>query len=789
MVNFFTTFTVADGLADNIVKALEVDRRGRLWVGTENGLTVINKIKLSSFFETGEKKGLEFKTYRVPDGLAYNLVMSIYEDSQQDMWIGTANGLSLLKGDKFTTYRQADGLSNNVIHAICEDRDNNLWLATEKGLNRFRDGRFDCLNIIDGLSDNSLLSLFEDREGNLWIGTSGKGANLIHDTKFHFYNVQGGMSENSIRAVFQDSQGMLWAGTNGGGLNRISSTGHVTTYSTKHGLNSNFVNSTWGNGTGQLWIGTSYGLNLLREGKFYRLLPEGGGLPSSPVPSIISIFEDSEKISWFGTYGMGLYFYKDEHFFHVAAGARLGNNFVLSIAEDKTGNIWIGTNNGLTRIDKGDGSVEDLFNEENYKTYTQADGLSNDTIYDIYVDDKNVLWLGTNGGGLIRFEREKFTAYRTESGLSSDVVYRILEDKNGKLWMSSNKGIFTVAKRDLYLYSKGEIFPVPSLHFQEDDGLLTSVCSGGFQPAGWKGKDGCLYFPTNRGIAVINPAEVKYNTVVPPVLIEQVLVDGEEIDFQLQEKLPAGTEKIQFRFNALSFTAPQKVRFSYRLIGKDRNWHETPSREPVEYEGLGPGKYKFQVIAGNNDNTWNYKGVTYSFSIKRHLYQQYWFRLLVLFVVSLTGLLTYRLYRHRVKDEKYKSSTLENWQSKHYLQKLIDIMNKEEPYRDPEITVEKLSKKVGISEKHLSQVLNERLQENFNQFINKYRIEEAKRMIVDPKQKDFVLLKIAYEVGFNSKSAFNAAFKKFTGMSPTEFRKANPTTRPKKNIGNGSNPT
>jgi AraC-like DNA-binding protein len=145
----------------------------------------------------------------------------------------------------------------------------------------------------------------------------------------------------------------------------------------------------------------------------------------------------------------------------------------------------------------------------------------------------------------------------------------------------------------------------------------------------------------------------------------------------------------------------------------------------------------------------------------------------VLFLLLFFLVFSYRYRKNREKKGKYSASTLESWKSQHYLQKLLSLMEKEKPYRDPEITVEKLSNMLDISEKHLSQILNERLQLNFNNFVNKYRVEEAQKKILDPKEKDFVILKIAYDVGFNSKSAFNAAFKKFTQMSPSEFRKIN----------------
>jgi ligand-binding sensor domain-containing protein/AraC-like DNA-binding protein len=759
--NIFKTYTVKDGLADNIVKVVLEDSSKKLWIGTENGLTVMDKSKTRPVF----------KTFHVQDGLADNVVTAIFEDSKKNLWIGTENGLNRKSNGRFYSYtRTADYLTNNIVHAIHEDKDKNLWIATERGLLRMQGDKVERLTLSGGLSDNSLLTICEDREGNLWVGTSGKGVNMLHNSKFILYTVKEGLSEDTIKAIYEDENGSLWVGTNGGGLNRIRN-GKFRTYTTRNGLNSDFVNSVWGNGKGKLWIGTTRGLNLYENGVFTRLLPDRGN--DALTPTVTSIYEDIEKNLWVGTFGVGLYLQKEGNFYRISAGRGLENNFVLSLAEDNDGNIWVGTNNGLTRISRGGGTVEDIFAEENHKTYSLKDGLSDDMIYDIYIDGDGVLWIGTNGGGLNRLKNDTITVYNSDVGLFSEVIYRILEDGNGNLWMSSNKGIFKTAKQDLDKFAAGEIASIHCMYFQEDDGLLSSVCAGGFQPAGWKGKDGILYFPTNRGIAAINPEKLKINEVKPPVIIEKVAADGVNIDIKNISRLPAGTRDVEFNFTALSFTAPKKVKFSYQLSGYENRWHETANRDPVVYKGLTPGRYKFKVFACNNDNIWNYKGATYSFSIKYKFFQEIRFQFLFIFLLLFLLVFIYRYRKNKGKREKYSASTLESWKSQRYLQKILNLMEEEKPYRDPEITVEKLSKLLAVSEKHLSQILNENLQLNFNNFINKYRVEEAQRKIVDPKEKDFVILKIAYDVGFNSKSAFNAAFKKFTLMSPSEYRKIN----------------
>lgn len=758
--NIFKTYTVNEGLADNIVKVVYEDSAGKLWVGTEQGLSVATFVKGKALF----------KTFQVEDGLMGNVIISIFEDSGKNLWIGTANGLNRRTKGKFYGYSREAFLRDNMIREVYEDKDKNLWIATDRGLKRLRGNQIESLTLVDGLSDNSLLAICEDREGNLWIGTSGKGVNKLHDSKFTFYTAAEGLSGNTVTAIYEDEKGRLWAGTNGGGLNRVAN-GKIRTYTTRNGLKSDFVNSVWGNGRGRIWVGTGGGLCLFENGVFHGLLPDRGN--DAITPTVMSIFEDIEKNLWVGTLGVGLYLYKEGIFYRISAGRGLENNFVTVVTGDKKGYIWVGTNDGLSRISRGDGSVEDIFNEKNYKTYSIADGLSSDMVTDVYIDKDDTMWIGTNGGGLNRFQNDTFTVYNSDSGLFSDVVYRVIEDDTGNLWMSSNKGVFFTKKKDLETFSRGDISRVHCVYFQEDDGLISSVCSGGFQPAGWRGKNGILYFPTNRGIAVINPADIKYNEVRPPVIIEKVVVDGVNAVGKNNVKLPAGTKEIAFHFTALSFTAPREVVFNYQLVNYDKDWHETRSRDGVVYRGLAPGEYKFRVIACNNDNAWNYKGAAFSFSIKYKLIRKIWFQFLVIFLLLFSLVFFFRYYKNKEKKGKYSASTLESWESQRYLRKLLTLMEEEKPHLDPEITVEKLSKQLEISEKYLSQILNERLQVNFNNFINKYRVEEAQVKILDPKEMDFVILKIAYDVGFNSKSAFNAAFKKFTKMSPSEYRRLN----------------
>lgn len=743
--NKIKTFTNEDGLSDNTIFTICEDKQGKLWIGTENGLNC--------------KEGSKFTVYKTGDGIADNTITSIFKDSKNILWIGTLNGLTSLKEQKFKTYTTKNGLLSNLIHSIYEDKDQNLWVATDRGLNRIYNNKIDRFTTKDGLSDNCVMTLFEDRENNLWIGTSGGGLNILHNGKFLSYTTEEGLSSNFIKPLYEDNKGNLWVGTNGGGLNKIRD-GIIKSYTTDHGLISNFINSIYGDSKGNLWIGTNRGINLYKNGKFITLESNNKTIKKS----VISLYEDHSGNIWIGTYGGGLHLYKNGVIRTFDKNRGLSNNFVLSITEDKNGSLWIGTNRGLNRL-----------KNNRFKTYAQNEGLSNDTIYDIYIDRSGTLWIGTNGGGLNRFKNEKFTSYTTEHGLFNNVIYRIIPDNRGNIWMSSNNGIFMISKKELNQFAEGKISYLNCKHFHESDGMKSSVCSGGFQPAGWKTKNGKLNFPTIKGVATINPEKITFNKKEPPVIINKVTIDGISKEFNKNLTLSARTKKIGIYFTAISFTAPVKIRFSYRLFGYKKKWTETNSRDKIDYSNLPSGNYKFKIIACNNDRVWNYRGTSFSFTIKPKIFQTFWFYLIVAASLSLFFFWIYHLSESRLKKRaeerrKYKKSTLTPGRSNLYKQKLLELMEQEKLYIDEEITLEKLAERLTISKKHLSQIINEQLNQNFKNFINKYRVEEAKEKLLDPKEIDFVLLKIAFDVGFNSKSVFNSAFKKFTKMSPSEYR-------------------
>lgn len=652
----FTLFTTSEGLPSNTIQAVYEDREGNLWVATANGLGLFKSGGITTFtsqqrlvggsiqalfedaegalwiatpYGVGRLKDGKFANYTVRDGLGSNSVRAIQQDQNGRLWFGSLGGLTSFSGGRFTTYTTRDGLPSDRIIALHAGRDGDLLVGTAGGLCRMIDGRFTRLNPGDALSTSTILSLLEDLEGNLWIGTESGGVNLLKDTKFTTYTVRNGLSNDLVKSIYGDQQGNTWIGTDGGGLNLLKD-GKLSVYTTRDGLSSNVVLALFGDDAGNLWAGTPDGLNRFSRGKFTNYTA-ADGLANNDVRSIHG---DHRGNLWIGTRG-GLTRIKDGVFRTFTEVDGLPNDLIATLYEDSKGNLWIGTFGGLGK----------LTNEE-FTTFTNKDGLSSDAVISLYEDSDGTLWIGTNGGGLNRLKDGKLTAYTTRDGLLDDVVYRILEDGENNLWLSCRKGIFQIGKKALDEFASGKSASIAPVAYGTADGMMTRECSGGGDPAGWRGSDGKLWFPTIKGVAMIDPGRMKTNAQAPPVVIEQIRVNDQAISLNDRVELPPGTSRLDLYYTAPSFVAPEKVKFKYKLEGFDKDWIDSGTRRIAYYTNLRPGAYTFRVTASNNDGVWNETGAAFSLYLKPYFYQTYWFYAVCLFVL---GLLAWLLFRLRVR--------------------------------------------------------------------------------------------------------------------------------------------
>lgn len=656
----FTSFTTNEGLPSNTIQAVYEDRESNLWVATATGLGLFKSGGLTTFttkerlisgsiqalfedaegalwiatpYGVGRVKDDKFTNYTVRDGLASNSVRAIQQDRDGRLWFGSLGGLTSFSQGRFTTYTTRDGLPNDRIIALHAGRDGDLLVGTASGLCRFSNGRFTGFSAGDALSTNTILSLFEDLEGSVWVGTESGGVNLLKDTKFTTYSLRNGLSSDLVKSIYAE-HGDTWIGTDGGGLNLLKD-GKLSVYTTRDGLSSNIVLALFGDRAGNLWAGTPAGLNYFSRGKF-TVYTAADGLANNDVRSISA---DRHGNLWIGTRG-GLTRMKDGVFRTFTEMDGLPNDLITTLHADAKGSLWIGTLGGLSK----------LTNEE-FTTLTTKDGLSNDAVISLYEDADSTLWIGTNGGGLNRLKDGKLTAYTTRIGLLDDVVYRILEDGKNNLWLSCRKGVFHIGKKELDEFARGATTSIAPVAYGTADGMMTRECSGGGDPAGWKSSDGKLWFPTIKGVAMIDPERIKTNAQPPPVVIEQIRIDDKSFAPTDRLQLPPGTTRFDLYYTAPSFVAPERVRFKYKLEGFDKDWIDSGTRRIGYYTNLRPGAYTFRVKASNNDGVWNETGAAFSLYLKPYFYQSYWFYAVFALVLAIFAWLLFRLRDRRMKAQ------------------------------------------------------------------------------------------------------------------------------------------
>lgn len=617
----FTNFTSREGLAGDAVQTIFEDRGGTLWVGTAEGLSRLTGERFEGFDLGGERGGVG--------------VNALAQDSGGRLWVGTPEGLSCYEGGRFRVFTTREGLPNDRVISLDADREGALWVGTAAGLTRLREGSFSSFTSREGGADDALaraiiLSVFEDAEGSLWVGTESGGLHQLRDKKFTTYTTREGLSNDVVKAIYETQAGDVWAGTYGGGLDLLRD-GRVTTYTTKDGLVSDVVLALYGDAEGNLWVGTPDGLCRFRNGKF-DTYTSADGLPNDFVRSIYS---DSKGDLWVGTRG-GLARARNGEFETFTTREGLPNNFVGAIAEDARGRLWVGTLGGLGVYESG-----------RFRAYTTKDGLSDNVVISLYGDPRGRLWVGTNGGGLNLLEDERFKTFTTRDGLPNDTLYRILGDEGGRLWMSCNKGVFSLEVRELEEFATGRGRALNPVVYGTADGMQTRECSGGGHPSAWRDRAGRMWFSTIKGVAMIDPGSVARNEQPPPVVVEQVLFDGEPAAVGARAALPPGTSRFDFHYAGLSFVAPEKVRYRYKLEGFDKDWVEGGDRRAAYYTSLAAGDYRFLVVASNNDGVWSTTPASFSFTLRPHFYRTYWFYALC---VAGLALLAWQLYALRLRQ-------------------------------------------------------------------------------------------------------------------------------------------
>ena len=613
------SWTLRSGLADLSVNAIVVDAGGTLWVGTQHGL---------SRFEEGR-----FTTLTTHNGLPGDAIVALAAAPDGSVWAGTmANGLAQIRGGH--VFIPPQPLPWKTIAGLLADHDGALWITFDRhGLARLYHGRLDLYGASRGLpSDRCSNALLEDREGSLWVGLLDAGVVQLHNGKFSVYGTPEGLTGNYTGNVLQAQDGTMWIGADDNGLDHLFPDGHVEVWNQRRGLPNQAIYSLLQTRDGSLWIGFQRGtIARLRDGHVSVYHD-----PLAPNASVNDLLEDRSGGLWVGFSQKGLARFDHGHFVHLSSAGS-----VADMAESADGALWTAWD-GL--------GVQRLLNGVT-TTYTVANGLHSDHALSLYADPDGSMWVGTGGGGLSRIRNGHVVTWTPDQGMPDTSVGSIIEDNLGNLWMGGDTGIFHIAKRELEASAGHAGTVVHPVLYGTADGLRSRETLYGSMPCVWKSRDGRLWFATIEGVAVIDPAHIPVNRIVPPVWIERVLVNGHAVPLTDGIRLGPGSRNLQVSFTAPSFVAPQQMRFRYQLVGFDPGWIDAGGRRSAWYTNLPPGPYTFAVEANNSDGLWSSPGAAFSFVLRPPLTQTplayFVYTLLALFlawaIVSLrTRSLTYR---------------------------------------------------------------------------------------------------------------------------------------------------
>ncbi len=402
-----TTYAPPQGLSSDSVMALAEDAAGRIWIGTQDrGVDVLEDGRVRA----GAIRGLPNPHLRA---------LVVARDGA--VWAGTSKGLARVKDGRVDVFTTRNGLGSDFITALAKDGDA-LWVGTTAGLSRWDGRTFRTYTRRDGLSHDAVRALHVDADGCVWIGTASGGLNRWHAGAFSAFSSAQGLTSDTVLAIYTSREGSLWIGTDGGGLNRLRE-GKLTAFGVRQGLSNRDVYTVAASPRGVLLAGSYLGdVDLLEGSRFRRLVP-GQRLGTARVRTL---HEDASGVLWIGT-DEGLWRVQGGDPVRVTARDR-GEGAVRALAEDAAGTVWVGTDGaGLFRIEKG-------------ALVPASPELRTAQVRDIHFDRQGRMWVGTYGGLTLLRDGQVSSTFTTADGLPHDYVRSIHESRDGTLWIGTYGG-------------------------------------------------------------------------------------------------------------------------------------------------------------------------------------------------------------------------------------------------------------------------------------------------------------------------------------------------------------
>ena len=612
----FEILDAPPGLAGKTIQSLARDDAGRIWIGTDVELARWEHGAFTNCNPGGPAKKISARRIMpVPGGR---------------LWLEADGKLACCDHGQWSApVAEWDGRQSpwSQIRTYRADNGGGLWISLAEGMVHLsRDGRLVRVIGADGLPSQSAQTVFADQEGNLWAGYHRGGLIEVRPSTFQTVARREGLHDTLVTSVTEDAAGAVWLGTAGGSVACLTAGGCTNFNLPLRGRYCQDAIVAAGP-DGRVWIGTGgNGLLVWDHGQFQALrLPDqifGDG--------VRQLVAAKNGDVWFATF-KALYRLAGERLDQVLTPNTTAQ-VVAALKEGPDGTLWIGTIGGMLRHWQG-GKMA---------SYLPEDNVPASRFCALWPEADGTVWIGTMSGGLLRFKDGVFTRFTTADGLADDSISHILADDQGNLWLGSHVGVMCVAKKSLVARS-GRTGLVPCRLFGRSDGLPTVALTLEFQPSCVKTHDGMLWFGTPKGATWLDPRDVRPPDPAPPILVESVHADNQLCEFTragagaaLPElTVEPGVNNLEVRFTSPVFTAPETMRFKYRLDKLDADWIDLGGQRNVVFTHLRAGEYTFNVVAGNSDGHWSHPPAAFRLIVKPHFWERSSF--LVAMLAALLG--------------------------------------------------------------------------------------------------------------------------------------------------------
>lgn len=643
-------------------------------------------------------------------------IMALAEAPDGALWIGTFGGLwkADLSSGSIRRIPLGARLSEGV-RGLLLDRRRNLWIGSSVGVWRLQPGASEPRSITDHApafrEAPHSAAFFEDSDGVIWATTSfWDGVFQLHDAANKIVMTQVAKEVNAASCVLVDREGAVWLGSQDQGLFRLRRECFTTLAfggdSTLDEMRSrrasprgtpvlggdqvlDEIRSVTESEDGSLWFAsraclgrwsgseiTVFNVQALgaRHNSPVVVLPSGQARTSFPAGGWfeLPVFAEDPRtfrpaVPFFSDIGevqtmcvrrdgsfligtaTGLYRAEGDSALKRIDG--LSHADVSALLEGRDGKLWIGT----------EGGGVNCLEPDRVRAYTKREGLVDDRVGALHESDDGSLWIGTQAG-LCRLQDGRFAGFTPESGVPQQPIHCILEDDFGRIWLSHAAGIARVTRTELEAWLHDRSRTPAVADFGTVDGIVNLESTGGSQPAGLKASDGRLWFPTRRGLVVVDPAACPTNSPSPGILIESAVADGQTLAVNASPELPPGQGRaLEIRFTATSLHSPEKVQIRYRLDPHDPSWREAGSVRMATYTGLRPGRYSFRAQARNHEGRWSERDALFAFRLAPHVWQTWPFYSACLLAIAggAGGFMVWRLRRQHFRLETQRFQALE----------------------------------------------------------------------------------------------------------------------------------